>query len=164
MENLKRVDLVFENCEVEKIPAENISVLDIDLCSTSYFYSHFGKFSSHISSKNVVIGFKNLTKEQKESVGRKDLTHIDLIFEDKNVYITVPLPSFFCYWLPNPYQINEEIEEEIYIYIYKHFSLNLLRLKILDWYRFLKEDLVNRTKNFIIHPLVDYVKNLLRIK
>lgn len=165
LENPKRIDLVFENCEVEKIPLENISTLNIELDSSSYFYGSLSNvFLKNIASKYVSIGFKNLTDEQKKFINRKDLTHIDLIFENSNIYIQVPSPLFFMSWLPNPYQKVEKIKDEIYIVIFKHISLNLIRLKILDWYYFLNESLFYRTRDFVIHPLVERIKDFLRIK
>lgn len=157
--DLKRIDVVYENCEVTSIPANNVDLFDVTLsdrwlwhnwsCTNKKMKSYI---MGHTNAKRIWLcaKLKGLSEEDKNYLRkRKDITHIDVIYEDgTNEYIRVPEPFYFDSWLPNPYQItyidyNEEDGpdyEAVDIRIEKHWSLLSIKQGVLDYLHQCKHD------------------------
>lgn len=152
--DLKSIDVVYENCEVTSIPAENIDIFDITLGDRWMWHNFSCKdkhnnpyIVGHTCAKRIwlCVKLKGLSEENKGYLRRrKDITHIDIMYADgTHEYVRVPEPFYFYSWLPNPYQItyieyNEEggqDYEAVDIRIEKHWSLLSIKQGILDYLR-----------------------------
>ena len=151
--DLKSIDVVYENCEVTSIPAENIDIFDITLGNRWMWHNFSCKdrnnnpyLTGHTCAKSIwlCVKLKGLSEENKGYLRkRKDITHIDIMYADgTHEYVRVPEPVYFDPCMPNPYQItyvdlNEEDGpdyESVDIRIEKFWSILSIWQGIKDWF------------------------------
>lgn len=157
----KRIDIVFENCEVVEIPSSNIELFDTKL-SSKWLFSNWScnrknkdfYMIGHTDADyiRIHIKLKNLSEENKKYLRtRKDITHIDIIYKDNsNEYIRVPEPTFYNYCFSNPHQTillknsYDKNNEIVCIYIEPSLNLSLLKILFKDWF-------IHKYNSFISH-------------
>lgn len=106
-EKIKRIDIVFENCEVVELYPDMFTFLICEEINKSYLINCYqyrkGEFIESLLCKyfSIIVNKKGLN--QKTKMGKqhtntylkdrlkwKDITHIDIIFKNRNEYIGVP--------------------------------------------------------------------------
>lgn len=158
---IKEIHLVYENCDYSIINFNNIDSLYVGRIYNYYRNWNHGEidFKSYYT-KDFYIVFKDLEnlmsisnfsgKKQKESVLKRlqlcqDITHIDLIFEDKtNLYISIPWGSKNNFY--NAFQILGKNKQGLYfVDIAKKWNFK----KLYNYINYLIEMKINRIKHKI---------------
>ena len=133
---LKKVVVVFENCDTVELKSSWIDILTLEGIHLQHYFDNIDYSATYV---NMIVRYNEKNQEVFEQLyKRKDITHLHLYYKNgKDYYISVPEPSFAVCWWDNPYQINE-IENTEYddlfldITIKKHWSLMLLKTKLRD--------------------------------
>lgn len=101
-EKIKRIDIVFENCEVVELKPNMFTGFICDEVIKSYWINCFqyidGEVNTFLKCRHFAItinkkGLKAITNCGAVLKGRldhKDITHIDIIFKRRTEYISVP--------------------------------------------------------------------------
>ena len=106
IEKIKRIDIVFENCEVAELEPSMFTSFLCESITKSYLINCYqyrkGEIIEEISCDYFSIfinkkGLKQKTKMGtfirdilKNRIKNNDITHVDIMFENSNKYISVP--------------------------------------------------------------------------
>lgn len=83
-EVIKRIDIIFENCEVLYIPIERIGLLTIDDIHTTISRTAINSFDRYETANTIFIEIFNRTKDLSLNriVKHNDITSIDVVYLD----------------------------------------------------------------------------------
>lgn len=112
-EYIKEIHIVFENCEVIRIPHEALYHVSMSTARKVYANECQTEIANHVSLSIDTSRVKEDDSSAHKWTTRKDITHIHIYYQSGNDrYVEVAYPCYFCYWYRNPYQDNYFWERE----------------------------------------------------
>lgn len=151
-EYIKEIHIVFENCDVVRIPHE--ALYDVQMRISNMYTvnecqeEHADRVSLSIDTSRVKVDDSAL----EDWTTRKDITHLHFYYTSGiDRYIEVAYPAYFCCWRPNPYQNNYLWERETFhgkvtmldIDIEPYWSILSVCRGINDWVRYFLSNKLN---------------------
>ena len=112
-EYIKEIHIVFENCEVIRIPNEALYSVHMSTTRKVYANECQVEMARRISLSIDTSRVKEDDSSAHKWTTRKDITHLHIYYQSGNDrYVEVAYPCYFCYWYRNPYQDNYFWERE----------------------------------------------------
>lgn len=163
-DTVKKINLVYENCDVISISYESIRSFNIDIDNICVERTRDIYDARYVY---LNVNLLNIDKDtSKQLLKRKDLVYIDLCYESGDVKtVSVPYPLYYISWTPNPYQDNiyDKFKDYLVINIKKHVSILSIKQRIKDCIYYLRVNTFLKL-NILWNELFDSVKSFLKYK